>query len=375
LIQVGDGPGHVNTPEFTKAIESEIAQEINRIRKDPKALIPALKKRLQTYKDKYFKDSIGVQLESSEGAKACEEAIAHLESAQPLYALTLAEGLSRCAKGHAADLSRSGEVSHTGRDGSSVGKRIKYYGYWKNKVGECIGTKCTKAIDFVVQWLIDDGVASRGDRKYLLSSDFNFIGVGYSGDHKKEGTCVVLVFANEFVEDISPKEEKEIALPKEVDEVQTPKDTRGVSLAKKISGDKTVYTIGFEFNDGTKKEVKKEILSKQPGQVVEDAEGTQNATNTNQKPAQPSNTTPSFKLPEPEKETIQPTGNQNSGPTLLPTTQPAEVKPAETKTDTSQPVQPAEPKPTETEIPKPAETKPSNVAAPPTVKSPPNEEY
>ena len=245
----------------------EIAQLINQLRKDPKGFAANVKKRLDTYEGVNFTDCAGTKYRSMEGKDACNEALVAVESASPAPELHLADGLNKCAQDHCDDLSKTGETGHTGSDGSNMGKRIDKYGSWSGKVGECIAVQSNTAMDFILQWLIDDGVKSRGDRKTILSKDFQKFGVGYNPAHKTYKTCVVVVFAGVFGESGSQETPVPVQNDKLMEEMpeelkKMPEGAKGMSVTRKtlIEGDKkkVIYTVKYDMEDGTQKEVVKE---------------------------------------------------------------------------------------------------------------------
>lgn len=248
-------------------IAQEIAKLINEMRKDPKGFAAHVKKRLETYEGMNFTDGAGTKYKSIEGKDACNEALVSLESVQPVPEMILAEGLSKCAQSHCDDLSTTGETGHTGSDGSNMGKRIDNFGSWSGKVGECISVLSTTALDFVLQWVIDDGVKSRGDRKTLLSKDFTKFGVGFNPAHKTYKTCAVVVLAGVFGEEggqdapIPAQNDKLMdEMPEELKKM--PEGAKGMSVTRKtlIEGDKkkVIYTVKYDMEDGSQKEVVKE---------------------------------------------------------------------------------------------------------------------
>ena len=248
----------------------EIAKLINELRKDPKAFAAHVKKRLDSYEGVNFTDCAGTKYRSMEGKDACNEALVAVESVQPLPELHIAPGLNQCAQDHADDLSKTGETGHTGSDGKNMGQRIDKYGSWSGKVGECIAVQSTTPMDFILQWLIDDGVKSRGDRKTILSKDFTKMGLGYTASHKAYKTCAVVVFAGVFGESggqdapIPTQNEKLMdEMPEELKKM--PEGAKGMAVTRKtlIEGDKkkTVYTVKYDMEDGSQKEVVKEYTN------------------------------------------------------------------------------------------------------------------
>lgn len=250
------------------AIAKEIAELINQVRKDPKGFAAHVQKRLDSYEGSNFVDNSGVKYRSQEGKDVCNEALVACESNSGVPELILEEGLCKCAQDHSDDLAQSGETGHVGSDGCNMGKRLEKYGQWSGKVGECIAVQSNTALDIVLQWLIDDGVKSRGDRKTIFSKDFTKFGVGYNPDHKAYKTCAVIVFAGQFGADGSLEAPTPVQNEKLMDEMpedlkQLPEDAKGMSVTRKtvIEGDKKkiVYTVKYDMNDGSVKEVVREV--------------------------------------------------------------------------------------------------------------------
>lgn len=91
--------------------------------------------------------------------------------------LTLSKDLTKAAQGHSEDEARSGEFSHTGSNGSSIGSRIAAAGYHATTYNEAIGAQVgAGAVPYVyVQMFLSD----HGDEcSTLLDPDYRQIGVG-----------------------------------------------------------------------------------------------------------------------------------------------------------------------------------------------------
>ena len=99
--------------------------------------------------------------------------------------LKVSEVLTNVAENHARDMVAGNYFSHTGKDGSSVGNRIKRQGYKYCYAAEniALGQKTAKAV--MVAWQ-----NSSGHKKNNLSKKATEVGAGYAG-----GKMWVLVFA------------------------------------------------------------------------------------------------------------------------------------------------------------------------------------
>ncbi|MGB7318765.1 MAG: CAP domain-containing protein [Planktotalea sp.] len=74
--------------------------------------------------------------------------------------------LARAAQAHASDMARKGYFNHTGKDGSSVGDRVKRQGYGFCFVAENIAQGQSGATQALAGWQ-----KSEGHRKNLLSGN------------------------------------------------------------------------------------------------------------------------------------------------------------------------------------------------------------
>lgn len=137
-----------------------------------------------------------------------------------------------------------------------------------------MGVQATNGLDFVLNWLIDDGVESRGDMKALLSSGFCHLGVA-TAYHKIHGLIAVVVLSKLFYERSKESglyiegDEAENAtnisndlisrMPEEIREI--PPDAVGMTVSRyyieKDGQGKTQYVLEYKLKTGlTREEVK-----------------------------------------------------------------------------------------------------------------------
>lgn len=102
------------------------------------------------------------------------------------------KGLCASAKSHGDDMSKNNFFSHQSSDGTKTFDRIaKFYsGYARN---ENIAAGNSKAIDIVMQWLVDEGVSSLGHREAILKVNNIAVGI-YTCRHPDWGHCSVMDF-------------------------------------------------------------------------------------------------------------------------------------------------------------------------------------
>ncbi|MEY2488665.1 MAG: hypothetical protein QOC70_607 [Verrucomicrobiota bacterium] len=138
------------------------------------------------------------RIRTKEGARALDEAIRFLRSAQPQAPLTLSPGMSRAAADHCADQA-SGGFGHAGRDASHADGRIARYGTFGGCWGENISYGKATARDVVLALIIDDGLPARKHRNNIFNRNFNFAGAAF-GRHARFGTVCSMDFAGSYAE-------------------------------------------------------------------------------------------------------------------------------------------------------------------------------
>ena len=106
--------------------------------------------------------------------------------------------MSRAAADHFAE-QVEGQLGHNGNDRSSRGDRISRYGTWSATWGENISYGQKTARGIVLTLIIDDGVRSRGHRKNIFNSKFNYAGAAF-GPHTRYRTVCSIDFAGGYAE-------------------------------------------------------------------------------------------------------------------------------------------------------------------------------
>jgi len=201
----GSREGHSQTTKAAPSkAEQDLLNEINQARANPQVFASYLEKLKPLFKGKEYKtETLAVTTE--EGWNAVEDAITFLRAAKPVGPLSTSEGLYLAAIAHVKDQSGSGATGHkTSGNGGLVEDRVKPFGSWQGGIGENLSYGNESARDRILTWLIDDGFASRGHRKRLMSADYKVAGLS-CGPHKDYGTVCCLTLAGSFIEAAAAK--------------------------------------------------------------------------------------------------------------------------------------------------------------------------
>ena len=170
---------------------AEILRELNELRADPPGYARKLEQRRRHFRGNTLYLPGKVPLRTIEGPTAVEEAIRVLRKTQPLPELTGSEALRDAARRHAADLGKSGSLSHQGSDGSTPAQRIRGQLPGAGIAGEVISFGPEEADQVVLDLLVDDGIRDRGHRKLLLDPRFRIAGAACAPHARYRTVCVI----------------------------------------------------------------------------------------------------------------------------------------------------------------------------------------
>jgi len=184
---------------------SEVLDWLNKARTGDAAVMTELKRMKSLFTDKQDPKLMidgTLRLETNEGVAAVNSAItafAKFQAGKKAAKLTLSSGLSKAAAAHVKDMGTSGKFSHTGSDGSDPFKRMNRFGTWGITAGENMGSGFNTGKAIVMQYLVDDGVPSRGHRLNVLNAQFKKVGIAV-GPHKVYKFMNVCDFAGSYTE-------------------------------------------------------------------------------------------------------------------------------------------------------------------------------
>ena len=178
------------------SIQISLYRELNNLRQNPKSYIPLIQKQMKLLKKNNIlkKEDSNLQIQTIEGKKAYEEAIAFLEHQKSVGPLTKEIKLSYAAKDLVNDIGSRGVVTHKDREGLYTSERIEKYCEWDYCANEVIEVSSKNAQDILVSLLVDDGFRDRPNRRALFQNIYNYVGIS-CGAHTEYEIVTVFVFA------------------------------------------------------------------------------------------------------------------------------------------------------------------------------------
>mmetsp|Transcript_38990 Transcript_38990/g.70386 ORF Transcript_38990/g.70386 Transcript_38990/m.70386 type:complete len:945 (-) Transcript_38990:95-2929(-) len=184
--------------EFDPVLAREIAEEVNRFRRNPKTYAKEMSQLAGCFEGKTLTyPTSGTQIETSEGLLVLKECLQDLVASEPLPVLMHSEAMSSSCVQHLVDMQANDFCSHLGSNGSTPEVRLSRVGMHREQCGENVVFGMTVPQEIVYHMLMDDGSPERGHRANLLNADFHFIGVA-TGRHPSADSALVVIFADHF---------------------------------------------------------------------------------------------------------------------------------------------------------------------------------
>ena len=182
---------------FLSGTEKELILEVNKARSNPQRYAELyIRPRLNYFSGLRYSEPGQLAFSTKEGRKAVEECYSSLSQMSPAPILQYREGLLRAAADHSKDMSRNNVQGHTGSDGSDANTRAARYG--RGLVVESTGYGLYPTVqEFVINWLIDDGVPSRSHQLTMMNKEFNYTGVSIA-ESLDYHYVYVLLFSYDF---------------------------------------------------------------------------------------------------------------------------------------------------------------------------------
>ena len=188
----------VDGADYLGQDEKQVVIEINKARTNPvqyalEVLVPYMH---SIDYDNVYTNSQGYLIRTEEGQGAVDEAINAMHLQKPMPMLRPQQYLALAAHDLCDDLGPKGKTGHTGTDGSTIKQRIARHNSDAANAGcsELSSYGNSTPMEIVRSLVVDDGVPSRANRKYLFD-DFGCTGIAI-GTHAKYGNMCVMVFQN-----------------------------------------------------------------------------------------------------------------------------------------------------------------------------------
>lgn len=196
LSMIGLHAEYTPSNDFVK----EVFAELNLLRAKPQEYATYLEDAMKRFDGKVCTNAEGVRIMTEEGAAPYKEVIDILKSMKAVGSLSLEKGLCVSAQevtdGHVAN----GSLGFNLSDGTTLWENGKKY-YIANGEGAIMRYSSTNARDAIIALLVDDGLHSRANRKYLLNPNFRYVGAGFSqGEKHPHKTSCLIIFASYYLD-------------------------------------------------------------------------------------------------------------------------------------------------------------------------------
>lgn len=163
-LNIETGNKALEIPTF----EQEVFRYMNLVRTNPKFFVKELNKKQKNFKDKKYKGpGMTIAINTQEGVFAVNETISFLNRMKPVEAMTLSRGLCLGAKEYVTEFGP--KASLVQKAGNLTG-RIQKYGSFNGSCVDITSFGKRSAFELVMCLIIDDGLPSRPNRKFVCNA-------------------------------------------------------------------------------------------------------------------------------------------------------------------------------------------------------------
>ena len=190
--------------DYLNEEEKRVILELNKARTDPRRYAEeVIKPILGHYGGRLLKLPGRPTIQTLEGDKPAQELYDHLKQMAPRSPLWPAEGMCLAATDFIEDQVSLKSVWYDASDGRLPRHRIRRHGR-AGVTGGAIAYGNSDGGLIVAQFLVNDGIEDREDRRTLLDSTFTAIGVAI-GPHDVFGSVCDIVLADNFIKSFEPR--------------------------------------------------------------------------------------------------------------------------------------------------------------------------
>ena len=176
----------------TAALDAAVFVELNRVRRQPSVYLPLLTAYRSAFRGAVVYERASDEgVETEEGPKAVEEAVADLARRGAIPTLTWDDRLAASAADLAEDQRRTGLTGHQTSDGSAFEQRLGRHLDISGQAGEIIAYGETTEQAVIRAFIVDDGVPERSHRADLFTSAFRKAGIACRPHPTFGVSCVV----------------------------------------------------------------------------------------------------------------------------------------------------------------------------------------
>jgi uncharacterized protein YkwD len=111
-----------------------------------------------------------------------------------MTSLQWSDEMTLAAQDHCRDIGSQRLVSHIGTDKSQFWERVGRYGFFGGGA-ENIAVGAATGMDFMLQFYIDEGLASKGHRKNIINPNYKYTGIA-SCKSATYGKMLIVVYAS-----------------------------------------------------------------------------------------------------------------------------------------------------------------------------------